>query len=167
MSPQEQIESLIADRNIEVIWQDVNPLNGCYLVEAPGISPWELIITLATIEKTVGIQVAPGDVGSGKLILPRPNGQLSYWICLHEIGHKMMGHGWKDLSTDLVATELEAWIWAHKHTLVDVVEPVRDYIAKAIRGYRRQQLVTDRARSVTEEFCQRTNIQPQEVGLDV
>lgn len=163
MSPQEHIEHLISDHRLKVIWHNSAPTVGCYLVEVDDIDPLNIITTVWTVKRRLNVEISPGDVGSGKLLLPRVEGQLSYWCCLHEIGHRMMGHDYTKLKNNLLDAEFEAWVWALR-TAVIHPDPAKQWIKKCLWGY--AMMVDDVPREQTlKEFCNRMKIKPQEVGL--
>lgn len=63
--------------------------------------------------------------------LPDVRGQVTYLICLHEIGH-LVGRG---RSAPRLEAEANAWIWALENTIVDPTPASLRSIARRLDGY--------------------------------
>lgn len=63
--------------------------------------------------------------------LPEVRGQVTYLICLHEIGH-LVGRG---RSAPRLEAEANAWIWALENTAVDPTTASLRSIARRLDGY--------------------------------
>jgi hypothetical protein len=69
----------------------------------------------------------------GKLAarLPEVKGQVTYFVCLHELGH-LVGRG---RSAPRLEAEANAWLWALQHAIVEPTSATRRSIGNRLRGY--------------------------------